>query len=144
MKDETKTLVATSLAHFINDGAMYVFVILNPKLLVSQVFLIGILGGLQNLFSVFASPIIGRRADAGKNYGSLMTLGLVMMGIGIAGYSISVLFASGFSLFLFLIPFSIIAGVGKSFYHPLGAAAVQGMLKGESIGRVSWNKRGYW
>jgi MFS transporter, FSR family, fosmidomycin resistance protein len=136
MKDATKTLFATSLAHFINDGAMYVFITLNPKLLVSQLFLIGVLVSLFSLFSVFVSPIVGRRADAGKNYGGLMTLGLVLMGIGIAGYSVSVIFASGFSLFLFLVPFSIIAGVGSSFYHPIGASALQGIWKGESIGQA--------
>ena len=134
--ESSKTLAITSLAHFINDGSLYVFITLYPKLLPSQFLLIGILGGLQNLFSVIASPFIGRRADRDKNYGKLMSLGLALMGIGIVGYSTSVIFAEGFDRFLVLIPFAIIAGIGSSFYHPLGASTLHEKMDRQSMGRA--------
>ncbi len=136
LTESSKTLAITSLAHFINDGSLYVFITLYPKLLPSQFLLIGILGGLQNLFSVIASPFIGRIADRDKNYGRLMSLGLVLMGIGIVGYSDSVIFAEGSDRFLFLIPFAIIAGIGSSFYHPLGASTLHEKMDKQSMGRA--------
>ena len=134
--ESSKTLAITSLAHFINDGSLYVFITLYPKLLPSQFLLIGILGGLQNLFSVIASPFIGRRADRDENYGKLMSLGLALMGMGIVGYSTSVIFAQGLDRFLVLIPFALIAGIGSSFYHPLGASTLHEKMDRQSIGRA--------
>lgn len=133
-----KSLVATSLAHFVNDGNIYVFITLYPRLfpLSSELFLIGVLASLQNLFSVLTSPFVGRFADARRNYGALLSMGLILLGISIGGYSLSVLFFSGFSLFLFLIPFSIIAGIGSSFYHPLGGSVLNQTWESTSLGRV--------
>src|SRR5487761_164762 len=103
MQERMKSLVATSLAHFVNDGNIYVFITLYPRLfpLSSELFLIGVLASLQNLFSVLTSPFVGRFADARRNYGALLSMGLILLGISIGGYSLSVLFFSGFSLFLF-------------------------------------------
>ncbi|MGH2638116.1 MAG: MFS transporter [Rhabdochlamydiaceae bacterium] len=133
-----KSLVSTSLAHFVNDVNTYVFIILYPKLLPlpSELYLIGVLAGLQNLFSVAVSPFVGRVADSRKNYGTLLSVGLSLMGIGIAGYSVSVYFVTGFSLFLFLIPFSVIAGAGGAFYHPLGASVLNEKWKPQLLGRA--------
>jgi FSR family fosmidomycin resistance protein-like MFS transporter len=104
--------------------------------LTSQLPLIGVLAGILNLLSVIASPVVGRVADRKKNYARLISLGLFMMGLGVAGYSLSSMFASGFSLFLILIPFAVIAGVGSSFYHPLGATVLHEKWKSQSLGRA--------
>lgn len=131
-----KTLIATSLAHFVNDGSLYIFITLYDKILPSQGLLIGVLVALQNLFSVSVSPIIGRRVDASKNYGFYLFVDLVLIGIGVVGYSLSAILFSGFSRFLFLIPFAIIAGIGSSIYHPLGAAALHDVWRGKTLGRA--------
>ncbi len=135
-QDAMKSLIATSVAHFLNDGTLYIFITLFPKLLPSEYFLTGVLLAIQNFFSVAVSPFIGRRTDSVKNYGRVLSLGLVIMGIGTVGYSISVLIVSGFSLFLFLVPFSIIAGIGSSVYHPLGAAVLNQKWRGQILGRA--------
>jgi MFS transporter, FSR family, fosmidomycin resistance protein len=134
----SNTLRATSIAHFVNDGSFYVMITLYSRLLplASQLPLIGILAGILNLLSVVASPIIGRTADRKKNYARLISLGLFMMGLGVAGYSLSHIFASGFTLFLILVPFAVIAGVGSSFYHPLGATILHEKWKSQSLGRA--------
>lgn len=121
-----------------NDGSLYVFITLYPKLLPlpSESVLIGSLASMQNVFSVAASPVIGRTADAKKNYARLLAMGLSLLGAGIVGFSFSGLFASGFSLFLLLIPFAIIAGVGSSFYHPLGASVLSEKWKAHMHGRA--------
>ncbi len=137
MQDTTKSFIGTSVAHFVNDGSLYVFIILYPKILPSQVLFAGILGGLQNILSVAVSPAIGRTADSKKNYGFLMALGLVMFGIGIVGYSIFGALFTGFDLFLFLVPFAITAGVGSAFYHPLGASALREKWGVQRAGRIT-------
>ena len=139
MRAPVKVLVATSIAHFINDGTLYIFITLFPKLLPSQLFLIGVLGGMQNLSSAAASPFVGRRADKSKNYGSLLSFGLILMAVGVIGYAGSVLFfrSGSVEMFFYLLPFTIIAGIGSSFYHPIGAAAIHGQWgSGHNVGRA--------
>jgi FSR family fosmidomycin resistance protein-like MFS transporter len=147
MQDRIKSLVATSLAHFVNDGNVYVFITLYPILFplpyyslgstkLSALFLIGILTALQNIFSVAASPLIGRIADRTRRYRGLLSLGLFLMGIGIAGYALSIRFAQGFYLFLLLVPFSIIAGIGGAFYHPLGGSVLSETWPFRTLGRA--------
>lgn len=138
MQDNTKSLVALSLAHFVNDGSLYVFITLYPKLLPlsSDLILIGSLASLQNIFSVVASPIVGRTADAKKNYVRLLVTGLSLMAFGIIGFSVSGIFASGIWLFLLLIPFAVTAGVGSSFYHPLAASMLNEKWGSGLLGRA--------
>jgi FSR family fosmidomycin resistance protein-like MFS transporter len=147
MQSNMKSLVATSLAHFVNDGNIYVFITLYPILFpleyyslgstkLPSLFLIGILIALQNAFSVVASPPVGRTADRTGKYRGLLSLGLCLMGIGIAGYALSILFVSGGLLFLTLIPFSIIAGIGGAFYHPLGGSVLSKTWPYRSVGRA--------
>ena len=147
MQDRIKSLIATSLAHFVNDGNIYVFIILYPILFplayyslgsskLPTLFLIGVLIALQNVCSVVSSPLVGRLADKTKGYRALLSLGLFLMGIGIAGSALSILFASGARLFLLLIPFSVIAGIGGSFYHPLGGSVLSETWPSRSIGRA--------
>ena len=138
LEERSKSLVVTSLAHFVNDGSLYTFITLYSVLLPlkSELGYIGILVGILNLFSVIASPLVGRIADRKRNHGRLLSLGLFLISIGIVGYSLSSIFTSGFSLFLVLIPFAIIAGVGSCFYHPLGASVLHDKWKSGSIGRA--------
>ena len=138
MQENIKSLVATSVAHFANDGNLYVFITLYPRLfpLGSEGLLVGTLAGLQSLFSVVASPFVGRIADRKGNFSFLLPLGLSLMGVGIIGYSILPIFASGFTLFLYLVPFAIVGGAGSSFYHPLGGAVLHQKWQHGSIGRA--------
>lgn len=78
MEYRIQSLIATSLAHFANDGNGYVFITLYPFPFflfpltsytfgvsnVSSLLIIGILASLLNLlFSVVASPLVHRMAD---------------------------------------------------------------------------------
>lgn len=128
------TLIATSLAHFVNDGSLYILITLYTRLLPSEYLLIGILGALQNTFSVAVAPIVGRRADRSKSYGRLLSLGISLIGVSIVGYAASAVLFNGFSRFIFLLPFSILAGIGSCFYHPIGAAAIHDKWKGSKVG----------
>ena len=125
MNEAGKSLLATALAHFTNDGSLNILPVLYLFLVESYGLShleVGVLASMTSVFAVVASPFIGRRSDSSQNYGYLMTLGLILIGIGTITYSISVLFLNNVSLFVFLLAVTLFFGIGSSFYHPLGAA----------------------
>ncbi len=118
---------------------MYVFTMLYPVLVSSYsltVLDVGILAALQSTFSIVVSPFIGRWSDARKNYGTLLALGMALIGTGIGGYAVATLYLSGYALFLVLTPFAAIAGSGSAFYHPLGATVLASQWKSKNFGRA--------
>lgn len=133
-----RSLVATSLAHFINDGLaamvplMYpVFVLYGVSLLTISIFV-----SLQSVFSILASPLVGVRSDERGNYVGLITLGLGLVSAGTIGYAVSVQFATGLSLALILVPMTVLIGVGSAFYHPLGATVLRAKWRKETLGNA--------
>jgi FSR family fosmidomycin resistance protein-like MFS transporter len=121
----TKSLIATSLAHFVNDGNLYIFPMLYPVLIRSYGFnepLVGLLASLTSLFAIVAASFVGLRSDRSQNYGYLMMVGIVMMAAGIFGYAFAVDYFSSLTLFIALLPFTVLVGIGSAFYHPLGAS----------------------
>ncbi len=135
----TKSLVATALAHFVNDGTLYIFPMLYPILIKSYGLsqpLVGSLASLTSLFAIAAAPFVGRRSDRSQNYGYMMTLGIVLMALGILGYAFSVIYLRGFDLFLTLLPSTLLVGVGSSFYHPLAASILDSKWDASSRGRA--------
>ena len=125
--DPEKSLIGTSIGHFLNDGGNAVFPIIYPVLITSFAYSklsIGILGAILSVSSIIASPLIGRSSDYSRGYLRLLPFGLIMIAIGIAGFAVSIPYVSSTLLFAVLIIFSLIAGFGGSFYHPLGSAAL--------------------
>lgn len=115
------------MGHFLNDGGGAVFPILYPLLIQSYAFSslsIGVLGTLLSVSSIVASPFIGRSSDYSRGFMRLIPLGLIMISVGIAGFAASMAVFSRTMLFIALLVFTMIAGFGGSFYHPLGAAVL--------------------
>jgi MFS transporter, FSR family, fosmidomycin resistance protein len=119
-------LVATSLGHFINDGLNNIFPIVYPLLLIApydySYFSISIVGAILSLSSIATAPLIGRRSDLGKNFNSLMSIGIVVIVAGLIGFSLSMARTGGMNLLILLVLASAVAGLGTSFYHPIAAA----------------------
>jgi MFS family permease len=125
--DPEKSLIGTSIGHFLNDGGNAVFPIIYPILITSFAYSklsIGILGAILSVSSIIASPLIGRSSDYSRGYLRLLPFGLIMIAIGIAGVAVSIPYVPNTLLFAVLIVFSLIAGFGGSFYHPLGSAVL--------------------
>ncbi len=133
-----RSLLATSLAHFINDGILAMIPLIYPLFVLSGVSLttISVLIALQNVFAIIASPLVGVRSDVSGNYAGLLTAGLVMLAVGTVGYAASVLFAAGLGLTLVLIPLTVLIGIGSAFYHPLGATVLRAKWKTETLGNA--------
>ena len=137
-EDGRRSLLATSLAHFINDGLIALIPLMYPLFALYGVSLttISILVALQNVFAIAASPLVGARSDVSGNYAGLLTLGLAMLAVGTAGYAVSVQFSTGFNLTLILLPLTVLIGVGSAFYHPLGATVLRAKWKTETLGNA--------
>ncbi len=54
----------------------------------------------------------------------MIPLGLILIAIGIAGFSASITYLPEGALFAALLVLSLVAGFGGSFYHPLGSAVL--------------------
>jgi len=137
--DSARGLIGTSIGHFLNDGANSIFPVVYPVLLnsyhVSTLF-IGILAALYNAASVVSSPFIGRRSDYSPGYLKLIPIGLCVVALGIFGYTVSMVLFSGNLFYFGLVLFTLIAGSGSSFYHPLAAAVLNETWTVDKRGRA--------
>ncbi|MGH2638263.1 MAG: MFS transporter [Rhabdochlamydiaceae bacterium] len=139
MQDSSKSLIATAFGHFINYGLTNIFPIIYPLLLRDYSFTttsIGIIAASLNIFAIIASPFIGRRSDARRNFVSLIIFGIVILAISTAGFSFAMIYFTGFELFFILIFFASMNGFGSSFYHPIGAAILSEQWGSKNRGRA--------
>lgn len=97
---------------------------------------ISVLTFLQSGLAIFVSPLIGGISDLKGNFSDMMVFGIVILAIGTAGYAVSVLFTQGAYLVIVLLAFTILIGVGSSFYHPLGATVLRAKWAAKDVGRA--------
>jgi FSR family fosmidomycin resistance protein-like MFS transporter len=138
LDERRRSLVATSLGHFINDGLTGVLPLMYPVFVAYEVSVqvISILTFLQSALSIVVSPFVGRISDIRGNFADMIALGLAILAVGTAGYAVSILFSRGAGLVAALVLFTIMVGVGGSFYHPLGATVLRAKWPASDLGRA--------
>lgn len=140
LRDNTKSLISTAFAHYINDGSLNIVTILYPILVLPPYnfsnTMVGVTAAVLNGFSIIMSPFIGRRSDLGRNYANLIIIGLGTISLGIIGFALAMVYFHGLELFFVLIPFALVAGFGSSFYHPIGAAILNEQWERKNRGRA--------
>ena len=97
---------------------------------------VSVFTSLQNALSIVVSPVIGRRSDMKGNFNEMLVLGLLIFSAGCAGYAVSGDFLGGSTLVVALLVFTVMVGVGSSFYHPLGATVLRAKWRASELGRV--------
>jgi FSR family fosmidomycin resistance protein-like MFS transporter len=129
----SKQIVPLSFfAHMVNDGAELVLPTLLPlmardfNLSYSQ---IGVLGGSMVVAIGFGQMLMGYLSDLTGRRRVFVSLGLVLLSLGMFGISRSISYEQ-------LILFNLIAGVGASVYHPVGISAISQMFKNDRKGRA--------
>jgi MFS family permease len=125
MDQKLRSLIFTSLGHFLNDSYIIVFSILIAYYLdmkISASYL-GVMGALINLISGLLSIWVGKSADKSGNHATLMLLGYILIGISIILYGLSFAYIKYYLLYISFA--SIMLGSGLSFYHPLGGSILQ-------------------
>ena len=139
MKEDQRSLLATSLAHFINDGLTGVLPLAYPVYLATyglSLQVVSIFTFLQNALSIVVSPVVGRISDVKGNFNGMLVLGLLIFAVGAAGYAVSGAFLGSDTLVVVLLVFTVMIGVGSSFYHPLGATVLRAKWREGEIGRA--------
>ncbi|MEM3365925.1 MAG: MFS transporter [Candidatus Bathyarchaeia archaeon] len=126
--EKPNALVFTSLAHFINDGGLFIvpliFAILASEEIVSPI-IIAIMPVVFYGASLLLSIYVANISDRTQRHGLLIGFGLALLSIGLMGFAISMNCASGAVLEALLLISAFVAGLGSAFYHPIGAAILQ-------------------
>ncbi|QGA69025.1 MFS transporter [Sulfolobus sp. E11-6] len=115
---KVRSLILTSLGHFINDGNGQVLPILYAFLISHlhvQSLLIGVFAAIYYGTSALLSPIIVKLITDKPKMGIGIGLLLWSVGLTLLGYSVSI------SSILLITLSIILCGVSSTFYHPLGS-----------------------
>ncbi|MDG6927024.1 MAG: MFS transporter [Nitrososphaerota archaeon] len=127
MQQKTRSLIFTSLGHYLNDSFLVLFPILSIYYLglgISAI-AIGIFGGVYNVMSGALGAPIGQYADKKGNYAYPMFLGFLLIGASIFAFSIAFLDIGIVMRYITVAVAAILLGTGLAFYHPLGGAILQ-------------------
>jgi FSR family fosmidomycin resistance protein-like MFS transporter len=127
-KSDITKLAFTSLGHFANDGMLF-FVPLVVDIIVQQrkvaplytSLILTLFYASSAIFSTFA----GRIADKTGKAARLLSLGIFVLSLGVLGFDIALSETNEQILIALSMLSSVIAGIGSSFYHPLGASILQ-------------------
>ncbi|WP_455284803.1 MFS transporter [[Eubacterium] cellulosolvens] len=141
---QRRTLILTSLTHFVNDGVSMVPLSIFPLLLTMfglSAPELGVVAAMWNVTSVFGSPVVGHLSDRLKRNRALLAAGVVMMGVGIVGIGWSV--TSGavrswlpLNVYPALVLFAAIGGFGASVAHPIGGTVLSQAYPASKIGKA--------
>lgn len=139
IKHGARNLAMTSLGHFVNDGTVFFFPMLVDILVkvnsLSPLFVTFLLGIFYTAASLF-SIMVGRISEVWDRKGFLIGIGLALMAIGVLGFYEVITGSLGAAL-PYVAGFSALsAGVGSSFYHPLGGAILQSTFTPSSRGKA--------
>lgn len=134
-----RALAFTSLAHATNDG-MVIFVSFAADFLATArgvpplettAMLV-----LFNAASVVLSLFVGRWSDRSGRPGSLIAFGMLSLSVGLGGFYLALVYASGIALLAGVVASAVLAGFGSAFYHPLAATILQTSFRDASRGRA--------
>ncbi|MCW4046189.1 MAG: MFS transporter [Candidatus Bathyarchaeota archaeon] len=134
-----RSLVFTSLGHFINDGEGFLVPVVAAALVAER--------GLTPLevtimflafysSSSILSVYVGNFADITGKPGPIIAVGLTLISVGFLGFSLSVLYASGMPFLASVTASAFLAGFGGAFYHPLGASVLRSAFHNKSEGKA--------
>jgi len=128
MREKNKILSTVCIYHALNDGSVAAIPILFPvlKSLFSLNYTqIGIITGGGLILMLIVQLLIGRIAD-GKNFATLLTTGLLLVGI-------SMLLLTQSSDFFTLVVFILVFRLAASFFHPIGVGWISRIFKRDRL-----------
>lgn len=134
-----RSLLLTSLGHFVNDGSGICLPLLVDILAkfrgLRPIEVTALLFG-YSACSAVTSIYVGITADKRGAAGPLVGLGIGIISSGLAGFALVVAYASGSALFVGAGVCALIMGAGSAFYHPLGGSILQTAFSGGGRGRA--------
>jgi MFS transporter, FSR family, fosmidomycin resistance protein len=132
-------LAYTSIGHFVNDGIDFIIPLIGDifasrnevtPFVLTVMFLVYY--GSGSLLSSW----VGRFADRTGKPGSLIGVGTMLMSISLLGYFATLSYMAAFPFVFSLMFFSLLAGFGSGFYHPLAASVLRSSFDTNRRGRA--------
>ncbi len=121
-------LTFVSFGHFINDGMVFFIPVIAAILAKhdgASELLVTVVLTVFYVASAGFGIIAGRIADSLGRRGILIAFGIFVLSVGLVGFYLSLTVAPGMGSDFFAIAGALIAGIGSSFYHPIGGSLVQ-------------------
>ncbi|MCL4312921.1 MAG: MFS transporter [Actinobacteria bacterium] len=134
-----RALVFTSLGHFMNDGMVFFVPVVADILAKNHAISATVITAMLTVFYVASAGfgmVVGLVADSLGKRGLMIALGIFTLSIGLLGFYFSLIAPSGLGSDALAVVAALIAGVGSSFYHPLGGSVLQLTFTDESRGRA--------
>ncbi len=123
MKDDKKSLIFTSMAHFTNDGNFLLF----PTLIAYYKFIpgvsiefLGVMAILYNLLSGLLGSPIGKYADRINRDSLLIFTGIIIEAVSVLFFGLAFLLIREINFIILMA--AVLLGIGQAFYHPIGAS----------------------
>ena len=121
-------LALSSLAHFVNDGTTFFVPVIAALLAELRGFStldVTVLFVVYYLTSSLFGLVIGWWADRRGRPGTLMSVGIGVLALGLFGFYVALAGVAGPSDFVVSLLAGAVTGFATSFYHPLGASILQ-------------------
>jgi MFS family permease len=80
--------------------------------------------------------LVGRVADSLGRRGLMIAFGLLILSLGLLGFYLSLAATAGVGSDILALAAALVAGIGSSFYHPLGGSVIQLAFSAESRGKA--------
>ena len=122
-----RLLGVSSLAHFLNDGVVFFVPVVGDLLSQDRHLTTVMVTAMLTVFYVTSAGFgvaVGLAADAIGRRGPMIAVGIATLGVSLFGFYASLSLAGIPSDILVLVA-AAVAGVGSSFYHPLGGSVLQ-------------------
>jgi len=136
---KARVLVFTSLGHFINDGMVFFVPVIAAILAKDHGTSSLVITAMLTVFYLASAGfglVVGLIADSMGRRAFLIALGLFVLSLGLMGFYFSLVAPVGYGRDLLAIVAALIAGIGSSFYHPLGGSLLQLTFRDASKGRA--------
>lgn len=134
-----RILALSSLAHFVNDGTGFFVPVIAALFTGSRPVSpleIALMFAVYYLSASLLSPSVGHLADRSLRLGSLVALGVALLGLGLLGFYASLAWVGGGASYAIALPSAFVVGFGSAFYHPIGATLLQRAYSARERGRA--------
>jgi MFS family permease len=128
----------TSLCHFLNDGVVFFIPVVGDLLSQERHMSTLVVTAMLTTFYVVSATFgmaVGLVADAIGRRGTMMAVGIAILGVSLLGFYAS-LVSTGAPADVLVLVAAAVAGTGSSFYHPLGGSVLQLGYPARSRGRA--------
>ncbi|MDG6925445.1 MAG: MFS transporter [Nitrososphaerota archaeon] len=134
-----RALASTSFGHLVNDGWV-TFIPLMADLIVNEnqtpLAIVTLISVSFYSSSALLNFYVGHLADASGSQGKMMSMGIAIISLSYLGFDFALGHPADTLLYFAVALFSVLAGLGSAFYHPIAGSIVQNSFSFNSRGKA--------